>query len=142
MAADGTDGSADGIDRSADGTDEVGGRRWVGGRHRWVGRLGYGHFPILRRHCIRLFSKFHFLQNSPKAQGDGCKKDTSLWNPIQPAGSAPDPPVDDIWNPFFTSTRTPIATAIRGKTHICKFGGKNNPIFTQKTFKLECYSIR
>ena len=41
-----------------------------------------------------------------------------ILEPMEPNsadGSAPDPPVDDMWNPFFTSTRTPIATAIRGK---------------------------
>ena len=121
MAADGTDGSADGTDRSVDGTDEVGGRRWAGGQHRWVGRLGYGHFPILTRHCIRLFSKFQFLQNSPKAQGDGCKKDKSLWNQIEPDGSAPDPQWTTFGTLFLTSTRTPIAKAIRGKMLIGQF---------------------
>ena len=43
------------------------------------------------------------------------KRQERLWDQIGPDGSAPDPPVDDIWNPFFTTTRTPIATAIRGK---------------------------
>ena len=114
MAADGTDGSADGTDMSADGTNEVGGRGWVGGRHRWVGRAARTVLDQKRedRHPVLI----RFSEPDENALGSGFASRSSYENDGSVAGRRDArPPSGHILNPFFTSTRTPIATAIRGK---------------------------